>query len=178
MLGNSVRAASYMVSFGHQGPNLNHVSSTTDTSSSTSCELQAIAHALRAASGLGLTKLSLFSDSSSAIKIANLATLAGIYQSRDLTCLAHGNSLFKKVFNSLFECDQKFDVLSLLYIRVHQQIVNSVSATNDLCDSLAKEESKSALLQKLPSNASSPKMSEISVPLQLAQTFNTPSLTF
>ena len=123
MLDNSIRSAAYSMSFGSQLPELNFASSTPDTSSSTSCELQAIAHALQTACGLGLSRLSIFLDSTAAICLASLAILSGVHQSRDLTRLANQSKLFKKVFKSLHDNGPKFQLLCILHVRAHESVV-------------------------------------------------------
>ena len=169
MLGNLIRSAAYSISFGAQLPEYNFATSTPDTTSSTSSEIQAISYALQTACGLGLTRLSIFSDSTAAIRLASLAILSGVHQSRDLTPLANQSKLFKNVFQSLHNNGKKFNLLCILHIHAHESVVCPITATISLCDSLAKEAAKASILSRLPSNIVRPKITEIHIPLQLSQ---------
>ena len=136
-----------------------------DTSSSTSVELQAISHALQTALGLGLNRLSLFSDSTAAISLASLAIMSNIHQSCELTRLANQSKLFKKMLHNLHINGNQFELLCLLHVRAHQNVVCPISDANNICDALAKEAAKASLLSKLPANISRPNISEIHVPI-------------
>ena len=100
-LANLFRSASYAYSFGGQLPHLDFACSTTDTTSTTSCKLQGITHALSAAIGLGLSSLVIFSDSTSAIRIATLAVFFGIHQNCHLPRLSKNNAIFKESVKKL-----------------------------------------------------------------------------
>ena len=165
MFGNANRSAAFSISFGSQLPEYNFATTPLDTSSSTSVELQAISHAIQTALGLGLNRLSLFSDSTAAISLASLAIMSDIHQSRELTRLANQSKLFKKMIQSLHINGNKFELLCLLHVRAHENVVCPISDTNNICDALAKEAAKASLLSKLPANIVKPKISEIHIPI-------------
>ena len=165
MFGNANRSAAYAISFGNQLPEHNFSAISLDTSSSTSVELQAISHALQVALGLGLNRLCLFSDSTAALSLAILAIMSNIHQSRELTRLANQSKLFKKLFLNLHTNGNRFDLLCMLHVRAHENVVCPISDANNICDALAKEAAKASLLSRLPANISKPNISEIHVPI-------------
>ena len=169
MVGNGNRAAAFSMSFGHQLPEYNYSMSSPDTSSSTSVELQAINHALQTALGLGLNRLSIFSDSTATISFASLAIMTGPHQSKDLTRLSNQSKLFKKMLQSLHNNGKKYELLCLLHVRAHEAVVCPITETNSLCDVLVKEAAKASLLSRLPANIVRPTMIEIHLPIQLSQ---------
>ena len=142
-------------------PHLNYASSSLDTSSSTAPEILAIAHALQTATNLKIKNLVIFSDSTPAATLAGTAVLSGIHQSQELTSLSRENHLLKTVFNNIHQSAKKLELLALIHVNAHQLITDHVTATNAICDALAKEEAKSALLLKLPPTVTKPKMSEV-----------------
>ena len=173
MFGNSNRAAALAVSFGNQLPEHNFSDISLDTSSSTSVEIQAISIALQKALSLGLTKLSIFSDSTAAISITTLAIMANIHQSRELTRLANESKLFRKMLRNIHENGNKFETLCILHVRAHEDVVCPITDANNICDTLAKETAKAHLLSKLPAKISKPNITEIHVPIPSNSTSNT-----
>ena len=139
-----------------------------DSSSSTSSELQAIEYAISCAIGLGLKKLAVFSDSSAAISIASLAILAGPHQSKELNKIQNENQLFRRIFNTLHENGKKFNLLAIVHVKAHQQIVCHITETNSLCDVMAKQAAKAALLARIPSHIVKPKVTEVKLPIEIS----------
>ena len=173
MFGNGTRAAAFAMSFGKQLPAYNVSMSSSDTSSSTSVELQAINYAMQAALGLGLKRLSVFSDSTSAISLASLAIMAGPHQNRDLNRLSNENELFKLMLQTLHDNGKRYELLCLVHVKAHEAVVCHITETNSLCDVLAKEAAKAALLSRLPAHIVRPKMSEIRLPIEPQVSANT-----
>ena len=176
MIGNSTRAAAYATSFRKQLPAYNVSMVSSDTSSSTSVELQAINYAIQVSLGLGLKRLAVFSDSTSAISLASLAIMAGPHQNRDLNKLSNENELFKMMLNTLHENGKRFELLCLVHVKAHGAVVCHITETNSLCDVLAKQAAKAALLSRLPAHIVRPKMSEINIPIAPSVAAN--SLTY
>ena len=117
---NSHWSASYAYSYGSHLPHLDFSCSTTDTSSTTICEIQGIAHAISSAVSLGLSSLVVFSDSTSAINLATLATLCGLHQNKHLSRLSKDNIVsnpyiqMRRSFKCYASCMSKHMSLSVI----------------------------------------------------------------